>query len=625
MEIASKSQAENGADNTTIMTPLRVKQSIAANGGGGGGGTSDYDQLQNRPQINSITLTGNKTSSGLGLQDTLISGTNIKTINNQSLLGSGNITVGGGTSTDVQVNGTSITSGGVANILTQGAYSSSNKIATMSDLPSVPTKTSDLTNDGDGTHPFLLNGAPGYISSITTYGGSSGYARNLYYTWDNGTVSESHIIANYEDIPTKVSDLQNDSGFITGMTILSYGSSTWQDFISAYNANKVVYCRASSNSNPATGSQNRLAFMAYVNNATSPTEVEFQYYRSVATHTAAQQGDQVYVYKLNSSGTWTVTIREASSKVTATGGLTTSFASDTVTVDGSGKQETLVSGTNIKTINNQSILGSGNIDIQAGGNVQSDWNQTDTTADDYIKNKPTIPTVNDATLTIQQEGVTLDTFTANSATNATVNIVETDPIFSDSAASAITEDDIEEWSSKQDALVSGTNIKTINNASILGPGNLIIGEGGVMATDVEINGNSITSDGTANIAAEGQYDETTNKLVTQSAVSTAISNALLDLDYISYADESFTNPILGTTSTVGVVTIQKPNNPMRVKISDNVTSIRLNNNDIVYIGMDDRGKTRIYSNNVTAFQSIRIGGFAWNVLSDGSVTFGGDE
>ena len=31
------------------------------------------------------------------------------------------------------------------------------------------------------------------------------------------------------------------------------------------------------------------------------------------------------------------------------------------------KQDTLVSGTNIKTINNNSLLGSGNIDIQAGG------------------------------------------------------------------------------------------------------------------------------------------------------------------------------------------------------------------------------------------------------------------
>lgn len=37
-------------------------------GGGGGGGTSDYSDLDNKPQINSITLSGNKTSSDLGLQ-----------------------------------------------------------------------------------------------------------------------------------------------------------------------------------------------------------------------------------------------------------------------------------------------------------------------------------------------------------------------------------------------------------------------------------------------------------------------------------------------------------------------------------------------------------------------------
>lgn len=55
------------------------------------------------------------------------------------------------------------------------------------------------------------------------------------------------------------------------------------------------------------------------------------------------------------------------------------------------KQDALISGTNIKTINNQSILGEGNITIQggAGEQQQADWNQTETTAVDYIKNKPT--------------------------------------------------------------------------------------------------------------------------------------------------------------------------------------------------------------------------------------------
>lgn len=62
--------------------------------------------------------------------------------------------------------------------------------------------------------------------------------------------------------------------------------------------------------------------------------------------------------------------------------------------------------------------------IEAGAevNVQSDWNQSDSTADDYIKNKPSIPTVNNATLTIQKNGTTVETFTANSSTNKTANI-----------------------------------------------------------------------------------------------------------------------------------------------------------------------------------------------------------
>jgi hypothetical protein len=89
-------------------------------------GTMDYADLDNKPQINSVTLSGNKTLSQLGIQgeltfdntptansnnpvksggvktaldakqDTLVSGTSIKTVNNTSLLGSGNIQIDDG-------------------------------------------------------------------------------------------------------------------------------------------------------------------------------------------------------------------------------------------------------------------------------------------------------------------------------------------------------------------------------------------------------------------------------------------------------------------------------------------------------------------------------------------------
>lgn len=152
--------------------------------------------------------------------------------------------------------------------------------------------------------------------------------------WDN----KSEFSGSYNDledkpsIPENTSDLTNDSGFITGMTILSYGISNWQNFIEAYNAKKVVYCRASSNSNPASGSQTRLAFMAYVDNADNPTNVEFQYYRSVNQHTQTQQGDQVYVYKLDKTAGWTVTVRENYTRIVAGTGLTATFNNGVLTI-----------------------------------------------------------------------------------------------------------------------------------------------------------------------------------------------------------------------------------------------------------------------------------------------------
>lgn len=99
--------------------------------------------------------------------------------------------------------------------------------------------------------------------------------------------------------PTKTSQLVNDSDFMSGMFIAKYGITTYAQVLDAYSKNHIIYCRASSNSNPASGSQTRMAFLAYVQAETNPTSFEFQYYRSVSSHSDSQQGDQVYVYKLD--------------------------------------------------------------------------------------------------------------------------------------------------------------------------------------------------------------------------------------------------------------------------------------------------------------------------------------
>ena len=91
-----------------------------------------------------------------------------------------------------------------------------------------------------------------------------------------------------------------------------------------------------------------------------------------------------------------------------------------------GKQATLVSGTNIKTINNQSLLGSGNIDIQGGGGAVDSVNgQTGTvvlTASDVgaLSDSTVIPTVYNSTITFTQGGVSKGSFTLNQSTGATI-------------------------------------------------------------------------------------------------------------------------------------------------------------------------------------------------------------
>ena len=133
---------------------------------------------------------------------------------------------------------------------------------------------------------------------------------------------------------------------------------------------------------------------------------------------------------------------------------------------------------------------------------------------DYVSS--VLPTVNNATLTIQKNGTDVQTFTANASTNVTANItVPTQP--SDIGA--------------QDALVSGTNIKTINNNSILGSGNLDING---LPTQTGQSGKFLTTDGTdaswANVDAlpsqtgqSGKYLTTDGSSASWATVSTTPS------------------------------------------------------------------------------------------------------
>ena len=86
---------------------------------GGSGGTSDYEDLDNKPSINNVELNGNKSLNDLGIQPSgnyalesdiptkisdltddsdFLESTDLKTVNGNSLVGSGDITISGGSS-----------------------------------------------------------------------------------------------------------------------------------------------------------------------------------------------------------------------------------------------------------------------------------------------------------------------------------------------------------------------------------------------------------------------------------------------------------------------------------------------------------------------------------------------
>ena len=137
------------------------------NQSGGGGGTSNYNDLTNKPSINGTTLSGNKTPSQLGLA----AASDIPSVPVQSVNGkTGNVAL------------------------------SASDVGALPTSASIPSKTSDLTNDS------------GFVSSsaLATVATSGSY----------------NDLMNKPSIPSKTSDLTNDSGFITSAPVSSVNGRT---------------------------------------------------------------------------------------------------------------------------------------------------------------------------------------------------------------------------------------------------------------------------------------------------------------------------------------------------------------------------------------------------------------
>lgn len=194
------------------------------------------------------------------------------------------------------------------------------------------------------------------------------------------------------------------------------------------------------------------------------------------------------------------------------------------------KQDKLVSGTNIKTIQGNSLLGSGNINLTAGNIGAYSKAEVDAALNTKV---PKTTTINGKALS---DNITLTAADVSALPNDTkyagsssaggaatsANKVNSSlslqlnggaaTVFDGSGAktfnvtpSAIGAASTADLNTKQATLVSGTNIKTINNTTLLGAGNIAVQPTLVSGTNIKtINGTSLL--GSGDIAISGGAD-----------------------------------------------------------------------------------------------------------------------
>jgi hypothetical protein len=128
------------------------------------------------------------------------------------------------------------------------------------------------------------------------------------------------------------------------------------------------------------------------------------------------------------------------------------------------KQDTLVSGTNIKTVNGNSLLGSGDVVISGGG--AGTWGNIGGT----LSNQTDLQSALNAKANTSHSHVIGDVTGLQTALDGKASSTHTHAVADVTGLQGILD-------TKQPNLVSGSNIKTVNGESIVGSGNVVIPAG----------------------------------------------------------------------------------------------------------------------------------------------------
>ena len=210
---------------------------IPGGGGGGGGGTDSYNDLENKPQINSVTLSGNKTLSALGIQAEL-------TIDSAPTEDSTNPVESGGVyealalkqdtltidSAPTESSTNPVESGGVYSALAdkqdtltfEGTYNAStNKAATESTVSdAISTAVGNLTKSDVGLSNVTNNEQIKAVSGGVTSGDIVTFGADGATVQDSGKAIETTLTDSNDKLPTSKSIIDNAAGAakLTGYT-----------------------------------------------------------------------------------------------------------------------------------------------------------------------------------------------------------------------------------------------------------------------------------------------------------------------------------------------------------------------------------------------------------------------
>lgn len=380
---------------------------IGGGGGGGSTGTTNYNNLINKPSINGTTLSGDKTSTELGVYGT---GNEppypVTSVNGKS----GDVTLA---ASDVgALPSTTKIPSATSDLTNDSGYITNAALAPYAKTVDVPTKTSQLNNDSG----FVDAAGASTAAPVQSVNAKTGSVVLTQDDVGNGTTyvrthndftdaAKQQINTNKDNIVMLYSDMAAAQGDITtlkgNVTTLTNALGSKQDKI-AGGASTITDDNLTANRALVSNGSGKVA-------VSSVTATELGYLDGVTSNVQTQLNK-----KLESAPVTSVNTKTGAVVLTATdvGAVSTTDVTQTL-----GSSTTKVPSEKAVA---DALSGAG-----AGDMLKATYDPTGSVAQaggipNYVSGQ--LPTVNDATLTIQKNGTTVGTFTANASANKSINI-----------------------------------------------------------------------------------------------------------------------------------------------------------------------------------------------------------